>query len=255
MTLFYVLSRWIKEKSRFQFYSWGGMIGLAIYTIGLMFLYVFTYSEYEAVNLASFQRYLATYFVALAYFISGVLFTEINRWNVQTVRKVMVVSVGVSLLFVPVSSIWNVTVLYKNTVNATIAQRANYRGIEPYLNEMDWNYTEDRIWYISQNTTGLDYWNLRYLATPIRPAGNGNWSLGKPYYDGDLWTIDISPEEWLESLETQNAYVYLYKIDEIFIERYKEAFESEKEIVQGGMYKLDTQDDRRYLKRVILESS
>lgn len=255
MALFYVLSRWVKEKSGFQFYAWGSMIGLAIYTIGLMLLYVFTYSEYEAVNLASFQRYLATYFVALAYFISGVLFTEINGRDVQTVRKVTMAAVGVSLLLVPVRAIWDVTVLYKNTVNATIAQRANYRGIEPYLNEMDWNYTEDRIWYISQNTTGFDYLNLSYLAVPIKPAESGNWSLGEPYYDGDFYTIDISPEEWLERLETQNAYVYLYKIDEIFIERYKEAFESEKEIVQGGMYKLDRQDDRRYLKRVILESS
>ena len=176
MALFFVLNRLVKEKARLRFYAWGSMIGLVAYTVGLMLLYVFTYSEYEAVNLASFQRYLATYFVALAYFTSGVLFTEVNKKEREFVKKTIIVASGILLLFVPVNAFWDVTFLYKEQVDATIGQRTNYTGILPYLNGLD--YTKDKIWYISQNTTGFDYWNLRYLATPIQAAGdeNSGWS-------------------------------------------------------------------------------
>lgn len=254
MALFFVLNRLVKEKARLRFYAWGSMIGLAVYTVGLMLLYVFTYTEYEAVNLASFQRYLATYFVTLAYFISGVLFIEVNKRKNQFVKKTIMAASGVLLLFVPVNAFWDVTFLYKEQVNMTVSQRDVYIEVMPYLEKL--NYFENKIWFISQNTSGFDYWYLKYLVTPIEPAGGGIWSLGKPYSENDMYTINLTVEEWLDNLEKQNGtHVYLHYIDTAFIEQYSDAFESESEIEQGCMYSLELQEDKKYLKKVILEDN
>ena len=51
------------------------------------------------------------------------------------------------------------------------------------------------------------------------------------------------------------THVYLHYIDAEFIERYTEAFESETQIEQGGMYSLAIQGDKKYLKKVILEDN
>ena len=252
--LFYVLIKISKSKKQVLIYAVGSLIGLLIYTAGLMFLYIFTYSEYEAVNLASFQRYLSTYFVAMGYFIAGVLFTELHR-KATFEKTGLLLAGGILFLFLPVNAIWDITILYSIPVNAAVSQRQKYVEILPYLEGLD--YQRERVQYIVQNTSGFGYLNLRYLAAPIRSAGSG-WSLGKPYSQNDMYTQDVSVKEWLDTLENQtadgNAYVYLYKIDDAFIEQYKDAFESEASIEQGSMYRLEMQGNKKYLKQVTLEN-
>ena len=76
-------------------------------------------------------------------------------------------------------------------------------------------------------------------------------SMGKPYYDGDIWTIDYSLEEWKRALDEQDyTYVYLFKIDDVFRERYGGAFYSQDEIRQGGFYRIKKKGEDLYLELI-----
>jgi hypothetical protein len=58
-------------------------------------------------------------------------------------------------------------------------------------------------------------------------GGSGNWSLGAKYGPKDLWTNEISKEEWaLQLLEGHYDYVFLARADNNFWSHYAELFEN-----------------------------
>lgn len=52
-----------------------------------------------------------------------------------------------------------------------------------------------------------------------RTYNRSGYSLGDKYYDEDIWTKDITPAFWYESLKDYD-YLYLKHIDEQFINKY-----------------------------------
>ena len=61
-----------------------------------------------------------------------------------------------------------------------------YYGALRFQNKLD--YTKDRVYVISQNSNGLDYWVLRNMFTPVQINANYTWSIGVKYGDGDVFT-------------------------------------------------------------------
>lgn len=58
-------------------------------------------------------------------------------------------------------------------------------------------------------------------------------------------------ETWLDGLESGGyTYVYLYKIDQPFIDQFSEAFEEKDKIQAGNLYQFVKEEDKQYLKKV-----
>ena len=55
-----------------------------------------------------------------------------------------------------------------------------YYGALKIQNKLD--YTKDRVYVISQNSNGLDYWVLRNMFTPVQINANYTWSIGVNYW-------------------------------------------------------------------------
>ncbi|WP_251496845.1 hypothetical protein [Otoolea muris] len=237
-----------RMKRKLLIYGCTSMAGLFLYTTGLLFLYIFTYSEYEAVHLASFQRYISTYFIGVALFLASVFWGCIQP--LYKYNKVFHVGLAccVLALFVPAWAVFGVTILNRTHVKSTIGQRGAYGEIYRYLRGMD--YKDDKIHFIAQETNGFERRIFGYIVTPVS-LGNLGMSMGKPYYDGDIWTIDYSLEEWKRALDEQDyTYVYLFKIDDVFRERYGGAFYSQDEIRQGGFYRIKKKGEDLYLELI-----
>lgn len=239
LTLFVYFSISSEQKRKLKIYTVGLWSGLIVYTLGLLLLYLFTYSVYESTHLASFVRYLATYFIIISLFFTSILLIN-NQFNTPK-RKVLISfsMLCALLIFLP---LWQIALLtYKFNINAikTQTQRQEFLGIMPYIEHLD--YIKDKIYIISQNNNGAHFWQLKYIITPIRTATSGTWgwSLGKPYYEGDIWTKDTSVEKWLDSLINEPCeYVYLHHIDDRFIENYGVAFAKQEDIASKSMYKV-----------------
>ncbi len=75
-----------------------------------------------------------------------------------------------------------------------------------------------------------------------------NWSIGTPYGENDVLTLNIACAEWLETLKNGYSYVYLEKIDEQFIEEFGAAFENQSEIMQQALYSVEDVGGRTVLR-------
>lgn len=225
-------------------------VTLLIYTVGMLVLYLFTYSSYEAENLASFSRYMATPLVGVFYYIIRCIYDE----SCETGKKNNIVPgviLMVLLMFLPLDLFGGQFLLSKQ--KDTLNLRSKYEAVKRYANMLD--YKTDKVWYISQHDSGFDRWVLRYNMTPIQDGTRYfSWSLGEPYDESDIWTNDIGPKEWIEYMMASDVrYVYLYKIDDRFIDDYGSCFKQKPK--SDTMYRLTESPGGDILTEVMIEDS
>lgn len=220
--LTYILIKKMHVTKKYSYYIF---TGLGVYIFGLLFLYCTKFSEYEATKLASFERYLSIYFLGIIFIIT-VLF--INALNKKTIMLLLV------LLFIPYHNVFYI----RKSVSESIGIRSPYMQAE---NKIKSNISEeDKIYIISQNTTGFDYWVLRYSLRPNVINSGYSWSIGEKYYKEDLWTLEINSDEWMNTLIEQNFdYVYIYKSDEAFVKQFGVLFNDTSKILSDSLFKLD----------------
>ena len=109
--------------------------------------------------------------------------------------------------------------LYGDVISEEITNKANI--IKDYVN------LNDKVYLIYQNIGGgIDYHVLRYSISPIVTNLMYEWSLGPKYNDNDIWSYDITKEEFVQKLINENFdYVFIAKIDKQFIDIYGDLIE------------------------------
>jgi hypothetical protein len=219
------------------------LIGCIGYVTSLLFMYLFTFSPYEAVRLASYTRYLGTFFLALTlilfYRIADVYARSIHVCLAGIFKRkaiallVLVLVLSASIFIYPKAKTFLISWRFTQTI------RAPYTQIEKYQSLFT---PEDKIYLIAQHTNGYAFWILRYNLTPIRTQNiYGSWSLGGPYDATDVWYRDITPQAFKEELIAGYAYVYIYKYDERFIAQYGALFANVDDIKNQTLFRVDRQ--------------
>ena len=225
-----------KKKSLFGFYTI--YIGEILYVFLMLVLYLLLFSEYEALNLSSFERYIGIYLTAVLYFI-----ILITIYQCITQKKYLNILL---LLFIVVLNA-NMSNTLSNIINY---KENNYKTQEirkKYIdaaNNIRKNVKKDekyKFYIIVQNSPGAEKWMLRYeIRDMLKGMNEGfNWSLGEKYSDGDIWTLNISKNNFKKILFNENYdYIYLYKIDDRFVDRYGSIF-NHSDLKNGQLYKID----------------
>ena len=205
----------------------GGLFaGGVVYAAALLVLYLFTYTVYEAMLLASFERYLGTYVLGMALVTAVALLR-----GLFACRRRAVCAAGVAALLlgcalcVPRGLLGRLTYGCVRDAAATAACRETYAPAAR-VHFLTTDAEKDRVYVVVQNSVGLEYNILRYMLTPVHTMKSGDgFSLGAPYGEGDVWTQDLSAAEWQQRLCEDYTDVYLYRIDDAFKERYGALFE------------------------------
>jgi hypothetical protein len=256
MVIYYVhrlQSNRIKKSFSFQLII---AIGLYLYAGIILIMYFTAFTEYESTNVASFDRYIGTYFLSLLVVALLLLIDYITKSKPPTKHLPsdfkIILLIFILLCLIPTNYLVDNTILQKFSNSARRASREPYEDMRQY--EKILNREKDRVFVISQNTTGLDFYILKYNFTPIQtqqatPKTPNVWSLGKPYSSEDQWTIDLSPEEWAKTLENF-TYVYLYNIDDRFISDYGKLFKNTNEIKSKSIYRVDKIRSKIILERL-----
>lgn len=232
------------------------IIGFYLYSCLILIMYLTGFDKYEATRLASVERYLGSYLISLfmltVFIAMEYLCKPANKERGRLNGNIKIAAIAIFVFtLVPTSSILDSTVFQTSSANAKQAIRSPYGNIEKYRNII--KSEKDKVFIISQNDKGLDYYLLRYAFTPIQTQGQPSaneqvmWSLGKPYYDGDIWTADISIKQWSDYLENY-SYVYLHEVDARFIQDYGQLFENSSEIKNTSLYKIEKNSDNIVLK-------
>lgn len=240
------LSCCFDEKKRSVTTMVGLMMGFIVYAITLLILYLFTYMEYEAVRLASFSRYMSTYITALILllFYVTVHFINVNKMpdnkNFNKVKNIIVAIITcVAVSVVPLGTVIN-NVFFRSYTKGYYSTNNSLSDFKSFSQTLD--EEKDKIYYIYANSTGATYYRAIYYSLPVKinlstELGFYSWSLGAPRYDGDVWSINLTVEEWEKILiDGGYTYVYVHHADEIFIETYKFLFKNEEEIVDNSKF-------------------
>ena len=201
-----------------------------IYILGMLLSYMYKFSEYEAVNCSSFQRYIYIIYESIWMFlIFVVLLLEAK------VEKRILIYVFVMMLFLisPKESVE--MTLSRKAVQMSIDFRANY---DQMTTEIMKYCDNKKVFLISEGNTGID---LCVLKSAIRPniMNNNPWSFGEETYEGDIHTYNYTIEQLQAVWEADNYdYVALYRINPDFVEKYKGLFANENEIMENRVYKI-----------------
>ena len=96
------------------------------------------------------------------------------------------------------------------------------------------------MWFIAQESTGFEQLIVGFNIQEkfIKREGWG-WSIGAPFYEGDVWTVSVTAEEWRKQLLEDYDYVVLYKINDYFVQNFESVFADDTEIAEGTIYEVD----------------
>ncbi len=215
------------------------LIQLVFYIYSLGAVYVSGFSEYEALNLASYQRYMNISYLATAVVIlEGVMhdFSALRENSmVQCFAMVLILS------FSPLGTVENY--LSRDTVRQAKEIRDRYEPMHDLIRRHCSGSDADRIYFISQADNGFDYWVTRFIARPNGFAGSWVWSLGEPQYDGDIWTYGecTDSDAWMEMLNDGNyTHIALYRVNDYFKEHFSGVFSKPEVIADNTLYEKNT---------------
>jgi hypothetical protein len=243
---------WIVSRRmgrRFGFAALGVVIASAVvYTFGLLLLYLFRFGEWEAVRLASYERYLGTYWAGITLFIALVTIwlvagnRDSPRSNSKSLRGLSDLLLAGALAFsmillTPMQKLYE---FFSNPNSLSSQVRSQFQPTIELAKSSGLN-EGDSVWIISQYSNGFSYWVLRYLLLEnrVNPAG---WSLGVPSEEADIWTIPKKSDEWGSDLKDYD-YVLIDSVSESFREEYGVLFPNPKDLVAPTLLKVNLLGD------------
>ena len=255
------IAEWLVSRRmgrRFGFASIGTVIiGAIVYTYGLLVLYLFRFGEYEAVRLASYERYLGTYWAGIALFVALITIwlvagsvssqaTTGSKKSTEGVAELVVAGVIVLGLFV-LSPVQKLGEFFANPHGYSSQVRAPF---EPVLEQAEKAGIQpgDKVWIIAQHTTGFEYWVMRYSLME-NETNASNWSLGSKADENDVWTLEKSASEWAQEL-TDYDYVVILNTAGSFDKEFGELFENPADLSSSAVFAVDKAQSQISLNRV-----
>lgn len=213
-----------------------------LYYLFIGAIYAYGFSEYEATGLASYERYMNMPFLILVLVAVCMLLDSIGRIFKDS-NILACIAIVVGLIFGLNGSI-NKYMSRTDAENSKSFENS-YRNIRPAI----WYYCkpDDRIYFVSIADMGIDHLAAAYYVRPYSFL-NLSWSVGGPYFEGDIWSDNISPEEWMDMLVESCDYVYIHKTKEEFIDEFGVCFADPSAVENDTLYEVDC--DNRVLIRV-----
>ena len=211
------------------------IVGAVGYAFTLMVLYVFCFDSFEAPRLASLDRYIKTYWFAMAILIGAAYMYFISSNSKTKIIKYVLPIILVYTLWFDFNIVQTFKPELQKPSGTVVTEDVNL--IKSHVKK------DDKIFVVAQNTNGSITFIMQYEIHP-NMINTNYYSLGKKYKDNDVWTKNISAKAWLKMLKDYD-YVYLYKVDDNFISKYGLYFDcDEDEIENKQLYKINKSEDK-----------
>ena len=214
------------------------IISFLIYIFGHLLIYLYSFGAYEGPQIVSFGRYMGIFFLGWIFVFIGFLIAipkePIRPYRFS--RLVLKIILFLSIL-IAVASYKQFIFVKKPYLSDRVKVEKNLPIINKYCP------LNSKIYYIWQNddTLGFKYWIFTYGVCP-RKTHLGGWSIGEPYYDGDVWTQNYTPAELLGVFRDCD-YILIAKADDKFWEQYGVLFHGIDNPQNGVLFKVNKTPD------------
>lgn len=210
----------------------------------------FAFCQYEASILASFERYLNWYNVAILLFIiSIVLRIKDNKSNML---KMLIL--GYIVLSIPFSSIYSFAIspIKSESYNAYVERSSKVK----FLND---NTSEDSLIYVidQKDVDGImAMWYTRYYAFPRKNNASSSsigWKIKTQANKDDLRDWGLTVDKWEDDLKKYGFdYVFLYSVDDLFFEKTKYMYDDYESAKEAILFKIEY-DDKENIKLIAIK--
>ena len=211
------------------------MIG---YSVFIAAMYAFKFGKNEALNLASYDRYMNIPYLLMLIVVLNAVRVCLSDSEKRTVG--LAILVYCLLLFVDTTPLSDF--VGRKNVEKSIAYRSEYDLI---VQTIENNCSEgSKVYFVSENDEGLDLRIVRYSVRPV--------SVANVIKESRIATLPkskkITPEEWMNTLTEGNFdYVAIHSVDEALGRDFGQCFENVDDIRPDTIFYLDK--DRRLLVR------
>ncbi len=214
------------------------VVSTVAYVLMMCILYDTSFSEYEARQLASYDRYMSSWLIMMTYVTAATLLTMLQMEKQASTLPMTIIAL---LSFIVVSdNRWQLL----SGIEHTELDIARYEG---ECNLIDSMVAENEsVLIIERGSNGLMTTKVGYYCLPREIAFS---SPGPAVYDGDIWSTDMTPDELTEMISSYD-YVYFIYIDDGFVQKYHEVLPEIDANTEGKLYRVDCQDGNLNLRRV-----
>lgn len=228
------------------------LLGGLCLSMFLQITYWFSFTKAEALQLASFDRYLAPYCCAILIFVLWLLYSEADSTSQRGERSSYLVALVMLIMAIsmPVGGI--VTKSMDMDGNTTRDMIYGYDQISEILRSV--SKRGEKVQFICSESDGYSEYIFRNEVCPLI-SDHAMWKMvgSKEIYareyerykeeTGEDYWADVVSEKELENHLKDFQYVVLFHADEAFKESYSKLFEKCGGIVDGSIYQVIQEDD------------
>lgn len=197
----------------------------AAYTLMMCFLYDTAFSEYEARGLASFDRYMCTWLIALVYLAVSLMLVRY--------AGVSIIQQSALLITLSVVVISDNRELMISGFSGTDQEDKQCFGRSEFINSV---VDEDKsILILDRGSDGNSATKVGYYCLPRKIDFS---SPGPAAYDGDEWSTHMTSDELLEFVDAYD-YVYVFHVDDDFVSLYGNVLPEIDEKTENVLFKVN----------------
>lgn len=213
---------------------------IAFFFVTVLSIFV-AMSQYEASNLASFERYLNWYNVAI------ILFIILLALRVESKKSIYikVIVLGYICLSIPFSSIYSfiISPAKSESYNVYVERTKKVELLNKYTPKNSLIYVIDQ-----KDTDGImAMWYTRYYAFPRKNNASSSaisWKIKTSANKDDLRDWGLTAKKWENHLKKYKFdYVFLYSADKLFFEKTKYMYEDYDIAQKSVLFKIEYDED------------
>ena len=202
------------------------LLGAIGYAFVLMNSYIFLFGSYEGPMLAAYERYTSTYVILIFSLDIMLYFWQMSRIDLKEENKKILISAIIVIVCLLVQN--GYTLFYMKPAIKTY-YLPTYKDSQYIISKTN---ETDKIFIITQYPRMGELYQIKYYANP-REVNR----------DTENWPLDGQLNEKIKNDLNNSNYLYLYFINDKFIEAYKDMF-VDNNIKKKGLYKILKQDNK-----------
>ncbi|MDE9566246.1 hypothetical protein KKI93_19930 [Xenorhabdus bovienii] len=215
--------------------------GVILFNLFLVFCYIFIFSEYEGVQLASFFRYSSSFSFPVLLIFLVIVYNRVSLSNKKIIYIIPILFSALILHSSPKVFFENIKEISGNPKAKEEREKVSVlsKKIKSIINK------NEKAYFISQDSSGFEKYIFNYEMMPFGSQW-WCWSIGNKYRDEDIWTCDVD----FYNLVKNYNYIAIYHADSKFWSlagRYLTNKQSEKDF---GVYEIKKTGESILLKYV-----
>lgn len=230
------------------------LIGLTLYTIGLLLIYLFRFPPIEAIAFASYTRYIGIYFLGIMTTIVILFLTRYTYYKKNYTNYIINIILIVTLLSLFCNQIYNSVGVHMELLSNSRLKIS--KDVADIKKKIHFN-SKEKIYVVWQKQKrdddfpehGYVYWVLRQEFWPYIINKNERINFGSNTEIEDRYTYTEVPSEWIKEISNYK-YLYVYRTDDIFNNYYAKYLGKEK-VEDNRLYVIIKTNGKLKLEEVI----